>query len=76
MVMIKDWRPLIIEMVATKQTLAEWDPQGLFPHHLPEIAASEESIAATERSLGVTLDDEYRCFLGFADGWKDFYQQR
>jgi len=71
---IEDWRPPIIEMVMTKQNLAAWDPRGVFPNHSPEVAATEEAIAAAERSLGVALDPEHRRFLGFADGWKAFDQ--
>lgn len=72
--MIEDWRPPIIEMVTTKQALAAWDPIGLFPNHLPEVAAAEESIREAEQKLGVELDQEHRRFLGFANGWKCFYQ--
>lgn len=48
--MIEDWRPPIIEMVTTKQALAAWDPIGLFPNHLPEVAAAEESIREAEQN--------------------------
>lgn len=74
MMLIEDWRPPIVEMVMTKQNLAAWDPKGIFPHHLPEVAASEESIRAAERSLGIVFDPEHRGFLGYADGWKCFDQ--
>ncbi|WP_300266777.1 SMI1/KNR4 family protein [Microbacterium sp.] len=57
-----------------KQNLAAWDPKGIFPHQLPEVAAPEESINAAERSLGITFDSELRGFLGYADGWKCFHQ--
>lgn len=72
-IQIEDWRPPIVEMVLTKQTLAEWDSQGLFPHSYPEVAATEESIRASERSLGITFDREHRGFLSYADGWKCFH---
>ncbi|WP_206477142.1 SMI1/KNR4 family protein [Microbacterium sp. KRD172] len=75
MIVIEDWRPPIVEMVMTKQNLAAWDPKGLFPNHLPEVAATEESIREAELALGVTFDKEHRGFLGFADGWKCFHQE-
>ena len=71
---IKDWRPPIVEMVTAKQTLASWDPRELFPNHPPELAAAEESIRDAEQNLGVKFDEEHRGFLGFTVGWKCFYQ--
>ncbi|WP_170206027.1 SMI1/KNR4 family protein [Klugiella xanthotipulae] len=60
--------------MATKQALAAGDPEGIFPYHLPEVAASEEAIATAERALHITFDHEYRNFLTFAGGWKGFHQ--
>jgi hypothetical protein len=74
MIVIEDWRPPIVEMVMVKRDLAQWDPKGIFPNHLPEVAAPEVDIRTAERSLGVALDHEHRGFLGFADGWICFYQ--
>ncbi|MBO0981433.1 SMI1/KNR4 family protein [Microbacterium sp. SD291] len=71
---IEDWRPPIVEMVMVKQNLAAWDPKGIFPNHLPEVAATEESIHVAEQALGVRFDREHRGFLSFADGWKCFHQ--
>lgn len=48
------------------------DPQGIFPHHFPEVAATEGPIRDAERALGFALDPEHRRFLGSADGWKGF----
>lgn len=74
MIVIEDWRPPIVEMVMVKRDLAEWDPKGIFPNFLPEVAATEEAIRDAEQSLGVTFDKEHRGFLAFADGWKCFHQ--
>lgn len=74
MIVIEDWRPPIVEMVMAKRDLAEWDPKGIFPNHLPEVAATEEQISDAERALGVALDTEHRGFLSFADGWVCFHQ--
>ncbi|MBP1325382.1 hypothetical protein JOF28_000614 [Leucobacter exalbidus] len=75
MILIEDWRPPIVEMVMTKQNLAAWDPNELFPNHLPEVAATEELIHQVEQALTVRLDKEHRGFLGFADGWNCFHQE-
>ncbi|MET0811920.1 MAG: hypothetical protein ABWY03_02625 [Microbacterium sp.] len=73
-VAIEDWRPPIVEMVVAKRDLAEWDPAGIFPNHLPELAATEAAIRGAERSLALALDGEHRGFLGCADGWRGFHQ--
>lgn len=74
MMVIEDWRPPIVEMAMVKRDLAAWDPKGIFPNRLPEVAATEQEIRDAERSLGVAFDGEHRGLLSFADGWKCFYQ--
>src|SRR5690625_7318597 len=61
-------------MVTVKQGLAAWDPKGIFPHHLPEVAATPENIDAAEAALGISLDAEHRALLTYADGWQALYQ--
>ena len=68
------WQELIIEMVAIKQLLAEADPRALWPHHLPAVAANEDSIRHAEQAVGEALDPLYRDFLHRADGWRGFFQ--
>lgn len=70
----EDWRTLIATMVFVKQELTRFDVNGLWPHHLPEVAASEARLDAAERQLGHGLDRKYRAFLSCADGWRGFYQ--
>ena len=74
MIMIEDWRPPIVEMVMVKRDLAAVDLAGVFPNHLPAVAATEDRIRAAERALAISLDGEHRTFLGFADGWRCFHQ--
>ncbi|WP_439591141.1 hypothetical protein [Microbacterium sp.] len=57
---IEDWRPLIVEMVRAKDDLAAWDPRGIFPNHLPAVAATDDEIRSIEELLGVALDSEQR----------------
>lgn len=69
-----DWKEYISTMVLVKQELMRRDMDQVWPHHFPEIAASEEEISETEKELKVTLNPNYREFLQFANGWKGFYQ--
>jgi hypothetical protein len=63
-----------VKGVLIRQRLAELDTQGIWKYPLPEVAASEDEIAATELKLGYRLDQGYRQFLRHANGWKSFYQ--
>ena len=72
--MIDDWVAEIVKGVVIQQRIEELDVDGLWERHLPEVAASEDEIAATEHRLGFVLDPRYREFLRFANGWRCFYQ--
>ena len=48
--------------------------EGVWPHHLPEVAADEAEVGDVERALGHPLDDRYRDFLRHANGWQGFFQ--
>ncbi|TDP96796.1 SMI1/KNR4 family protein [Labedaea rhizosphaerae] len=69
-----DWRAEIVKGVIVHQRLAELDTAGLWSYHLPELAASEDEIEATESALGHRLDPQFREFLRYANGWRSFYQ--
>jgi len=71
--MNKEWRDNIVVMVYVKQELMKLDVNRIWPHHLPELAASEEDLKKTEVYLGHKIDNKYREFLTMADGWKGFY---
>lgn len=75
MIRFEDWRPPIVEMVAAKEQLAKLDPHGANPFFLPEMAASEEAVAAAEKMVGAEFEGEHRRFLTFADGWASFFQR-
>ncbi|UTR14133.1 SMI1/KNR4 family protein [Salipaludibacillus sp. LMS25] len=69
-----DWKENIATMVLVKQELMEIDKENLWPHHFPEVAASDKDIESLELQLGYDLDPIYRGFLKYANGWKGFYQ--
>jgi hypothetical protein len=69
-----DWKQRIVELALVKQRLAEVDPRGLWPHHLPAVAATDARLGAVEAHFGEALDPGYRAFLQHADGWPAFYQ--
>lgn len=72
--MIRDWRPLVVEMIHLQQALSDADKERLWEYHLPRVAASEVTLARVERHLGFKLEPEYRSFLATADGWPWFSQ--
>ncbi len=45
----------------------------MWPHCLPEVAATSEAIRNVEKLIGEPLDAIYREFLTFANGWRGFY---
>lgn len=71
---MKDWRKAIVDMYKVKQELMACDKKKILSYHLPEVAASEEILIEAEEQLGFKLDNGYRDFLTFANGWKGFYQ--
>jgi len=72
--MIEEWKNNIVTMIYVKQQLMKLDINGMWPHHFPEVAATEEQIRSVEERQGYILDTSYRAFLKHANGWKGFYQ--
>ena len=68
------WTSRIAELVLVKQALAEVDERGLWPHHLPGLAATEAELLAVETSIGEALSSSHRAFLLAAGGWRGFFQ--
>jgi hypothetical protein len=66
------WEDRIAVTFIVKQELRRVDLQGLWPFYYPEVAATEEQLAAAEGCLGHAIDEGYRGFLARADGWKGF----
>ncbi|MGM9922215.1 MAG: SMI1/KNR4 family protein [Bhargavaea sp.] len=71
---MSSWKDHIAVMHLVKQELVKRDKDKLWPHHLPEVGATEEQLQAAEMALGFSLDSQYREFLLYADGWKGFIQ--
>lgn len=69
-----DWKRCIVTMVQIKQTIAELDNKGLWEYKLPGVAATDKDLLNVERHLGEPLDEEYKEFLRYADGWPALYQ--
>ncbi len=69
-----NWKGHISTMVAMKQKLMKQDVEQIWPHHFPEVGANEAEICLVEKKIGYKLDQKYRDFLRYANGWKGFYQ--
>lgn len=69
-----NWPQEIAKLAFVKQALAEVDKNGVWPHHLPAVAAPQARLAEVEAYLGYRLDTKYVDFLRHADGWQGFYQ--
>ncbi len=69
-----NWKEEISKLVSIKQMIASHDKQRIWPHHLPELAVTDEAIDDLEKSIKHTLAHRHREFLQHADGWRCFYQ--
>lgn len=68
-----DWRRQIAIAHLVTKRVEELDVDGVWPHCLPEVAATPEAICNVEKLIGEPLDANYREFLTFANGWRGFY---
>jgi hypothetical protein len=64
------WNAEIGRLISIKESIASYDPDGVFPWCLPEVAAPKEKLDQVERALGVSLPVELKAFLSHADGWR------
>lgn len=69
-----DWTSRIAELVFVKRSLVEADRNGLWPHHLPGLAATDAELLAAEARIGEALNSLHRAFLAAAGGWRGFFQ--
>lgn len=72
--MIQDWKNEIAAAWQVKQAIMEADKNRVWTYHLPNVAATEDQILSAEKQLGYQLDERYRSFLKFANGWEGFVQ--
>src|SRR5262245_28527214 len=69
-----DWKPKIATAILVNQAVIEADTEQVWPHHLPEVAATEYVLQKVESRIGHKIDPRYKAFLKHADGWRSFYQ--
>lgn len=72
--MIRDWKKEIAIAWYVKNETANLDTDGLWEYPLPKVAATEQQLAEAETTIGRKLNQRYREFLSFANGWRCFYQ--
>ncbi len=68
------WKDKIAVMFLVQNEIQRLDKSGIWKYYYPELAATEEQLAAVEAHLGHKLDKDYRDFLLCANGWKGFIQ--
>lgn len=66
-----DWKFLIVQMAYWKQIEADHDPDGL-QWYLPKVGAKWAQISAAEAASGIKFPVQYKDFLSFANGWREF----
>ena len=71
--MINDWKVEISRIVYWKQIAADHDKMRSLPWHLPRVGAKTENIEQAERIVGTDFSQQYKDFLGCADGWQGFH---
>ncbi|PEP60481.1 SMI1/KNR4 family protein [Bacillus pseudomycoides] len=69
-----NWKGHISTMTAVKQELMKQDVEQIWPHHFPKVGANKAEICLVEKTIGYKLDQKYRDFLRYANGWKGLYQ--
>jgi len=73
--MTVEWKKRIAIAAMVRQRINELDHSRLWPFHLPELAAKDDTLREVETKLGYALNRGYRDFLGCANGWQCFYQR-
>ena len=68
-----DWKAEIARIVYWKQITAEHDAKKALPWHLPRVGATEGGISLAENAVGMSFPQQFKEFLGYADGWQGFY---
>jgi hypothetical protein len=71
---LTEWKIIVGRMIIAKYNVKKADVLNLWPHHLPELAATNGEIKFVEKSIGAPLGLDFAGFLGCANGWLGFYQ--
>jgi len=69
-----DWKTEIAIAWRVQEYLQQLDRDGIWEYHLPRVAAGEDELVRAEGTLQLHLDQKFRTFLTFANGWPDFFQ--
>jgi hypothetical protein len=64
-----DWTAEIGRLILIKQEMATHDSDGVFPFHLPQLAAAPSAIDDAESHLRMRFPEDFRNFLAVANGW-------
>lgn len=64
-----DWARAIALMANVRSAVYEIEGGRLYRYHLPRIGATNHDLQAAEDRIGQPLDDSFRTFLRYADGW-------
>lgn len=71
---LKAWKDKIAVLFLVQEEIQRLDKSGIWQSYYPELAATEEQLAAVKEHLGHPIDKSYRDFLKCAYGWKCFTQ--
>jgi hypothetical protein len=65
---LTEWKIIVGRMIIAKNSVKKVDVLNFWPHHLPELAATNEEIKLVEKSLGAPLGLDFSGFLGCTNG--------
>jgi hypothetical protein len=68
------WKEELVKLVYIKQAIADLDKGHLYPHHLPNVAATSVELDKSQNALGFKLEQDHAAFLLCANGWDGFLQ--
>lgn len=71
---LKVWKDRIAILFLVQQEMRRKDDRGLWQYAYPELAATDEQLAAVEAHLGHSIEEQCKNFLRCANGWKGFSQ--
>ncbi|NWB46393.1 SMI1/KNR4 family protein [Pseudomonas gingeri] len=69
-----NWKQEIARLALIKSEIKKLDVNGVWPYHLPSVAATETEIQEASTQVGGLFDGGYLDFLRHANGWDGFYQ--
>lgn len=73
--MVTDWKKEIAVAWYVQEQTAMLDQDNCWEYFPPRVGATEADLVLAEATIGHRLDEHYREFLRFANGWQCFYQR-